>query len=342
VSTQLDCSIGFKKETTWGTGVTVDRFLEFTDESLDFNRKFYQGAGLRVGTRVARSSRRALVQDGATGDIGLEVPTRGLGALLELLLGVGASTLVPTTTGVYQQVFTPILQDFLPSATIQKGIPRLGANTVDAYTIRGAVASSFEFAMANSDVLKLKTSWIGKELDTTVAYASPSYPATSELFSFTGAKLTVGGTVVAPTSTALASGGTAVADVSDFSISVDNKLDGNGFNMGGAGKLTRRPAVGLAEIKGKITAEYDAQAFVAAVRDQASINLVATFEGTTAIETTFKPTLQIVVPELRFEGELPKANSGDVITQSMDFTVLDGLVASSPLYIVTRTADTAL
>lgn len=342
MTTQLDCSIGFKKEPAWGTGVTVDRFLEFTDESLDFNRKFYQGAGLRVGSRLARSGRRALVQDGAAGDIGLEVPTRGIGALLELLLGVGASTLVPTSTGAYQQVFTLIKNDFLPSATIQKGIPRLGANLVDTYTINGAVASSFEFSMGNAEVLKLKTSWMGKELLTDVAYATPSYPAAAELFSFTGAQLTVGGTVVAPTATALATGGTPVGDVRDFSLSVDQKLDSNGYNMGGAGKLTRRPAVGLAEVKGKVTAEYDATAFTAAVRDQTPINLVATFEGPTAIETGFKPALQIVAPDIRFEGELAKAGGGDVITQSMDFTVFDGLVAPHALYVVTRTADTAL
>ena len=76
---QADCSIGFKKEAAYGTPVTPDRVLEFTSESIDFERTYYQGSGLRPGSRVARSGRRALVKDGGKGDIELEVPSRGLG-----------------------------------------------------------------------------------------------------------------------------------------------------------------------------------------------------------------------------------------------------------------------
>lgn len=337
---QSDASIGFKKETTFGTGVTVDRFLEFTDESLDFQRTYYQGTGMRRASRVARSGRRALVSDGVAGDISLEVPTKGLGTFLELLFGVASSTLV--STGLYQQLFTLLLDDYLPSATIQKGVPRLGQNTVDAYTARGCVNSSFEFAMANADVLKLRTSWVGKELDTTVAYATPTYPTPIDLFSFVGAAITVGGVVTVPTATALASGGTAVANIRDFSISMDQGLDSNGRNLGGAGKLTRRPAVGMAAITGSVTAEYDATTFRDAVRDQTSMALVATFQGPTDITSGNKPTLQIVCPDIRFESELPKAAAGDVITQSLPFAAYDGLVAASPIYVAVRTADTAL
>lgn len=342
MTTQLDSSIGFKKEGAFGTGVTVDRFLEFTEESLDFSRTYYQGSGQRVGSRVARSGRRILTKDGVTGDISLEVPTRGIGAFLELLFGVASSTLVTGSTAVYQQLFTPIKNDFLPSATIQKGIPRLGANVVDAYTGHGMVCSSFELSCANAEVLKLKTSWVGKELVTDTAYAAPSYPAVLDLFSFTGAAITVGGTVTVPTAEALSSGGTEVANIRDFSFTFGNGLDSGGYNMGGGGKLTRPPAVGAAEVKGKVTAEYDSTTFRDAVANQTALALTARFEGPTDIEAGFKPTLEIVLPDIRFEGELPKAAGGDVITQGLDFTAFDGLVASSAVYVVVRTADTAL
>ncbi|MEZ3156857.1 phage tail tube protein [Microbacterium sp. BWR-S6Y] len=337
---QADCSIGFKKETTYGMAVTPDRFLEFTSETIDYDRTFYQGQGMRPGSRLSRSSRRALVKDGGKGDIELEVPTRGLGTFLEALMGVGSSSLV--VAGVYQQLFTLIKDDFLPSVTLQKGIPRLGANIVDAYTARGSVCSSFELSMANADVLKLTSSWMSRDIDTSIAYATPSYPAAAELFTFVGAGLVVGGVVTVPTSTALAAGGTTVADVRDFSISVDQKLDSNGYNMGGAGKRSRRPAVGIAEVKGRITAEYDALTFRDALAAQSPLALVATFEAATEIVAGYKPTLQVVVPDIRFESELPKSNGGDVITQSIDFTAFDGLVAPQPIYIAVRTADAAL
>lgn len=338
---QADCSIGFKKETTYGTSVTPDRFLEFISETLDFDRTFYQSPALRPGSRLARSKGRALVKDGGKGDIDLEVPTRGLGTLLEALLGVGSFTLV--STGLYQQVFTLIKDDFLPSVTLQKGIPRLGANVVDAYTARGSVCSSFEFSIANADVLKLKSSWLARDIDTATAYATPSYAAASELFSFVGASIVVGGAVTVPTATALATGGTVVANIRDFSLAVDNKLDSNGFNMGGAGKRTRRPAVGIADVTGRITAEYDATTFRDAVASQTPLALVATFQGPTDITTGNKPTLQITAPDIRLDGDaLPKSNGGDVITQSLNVTAFDGLVAPHALYVAVRTADSAL
>lgn len=339
MTTQLDCSIGFKKETTFGTAVTVDRFLEFTEETLDYDRQFTQGAGLRPGARVARSARRVMTRDGAAGDITLEVPTRGLGSFLEALLGVGTSTQV--SGALYQQLFTLTKTDYQPSLTIQKGIPRLGADTVDAYTYRGAVASGFEFTMGNSELLTLKSSWSIRDVVTDVAYATPSYPVT-DLFSFTGAALTVGGSVTVPTATALATGGTTVANVRDFAFSSEQGHDSNGYNIGSLGKRSRRPAVGMAQLSGKLTAEYDSTTFRDAVRDQTSMALVATFQGPTDITSGNPATLQIVVPDIRFEGELPKSNGGDVIAQSLDFTGFDGLVAAHALYIAVRTADTAL
>lgn len=338
---QADCSIGIKKETTYGTAVTVDRFLEFTSETLDYEREYYQGSGLRPGSRLARSARRILAKDGAAGDIELEVPTRGLGTLLELLTGTASSTVV--AGALYQQLFTLQKSDFLPSATIQKGIPRLGAETVDAYTFKGAVNSSFELSMANAEVLKLKTSWHAREVDTAIAYATPSYPASFDLFSFVSASLVVGGTLTVPTATALGSStGTPAANIRDFTLTVDQGLDENGWNLGGGGKRTRRGAVGIAGVSGKLTAEYDSTTLRDAVRDQTPLALLATFQGPTDITAGNKPTLQITIPDIRFEGELPKSNGGDVITQSLDFTAFDNLVAPHALYIATRTADTAL
>lgn len=337
---QGDSSIGFKKETTYGTAVTVDRWLEYTSESLDYERSFYQGQGLRPGSRLARSARRVMTKDGGSGDIELEVPSRGLGTFLEALFGTAASTVV--SGALYQQLFTLTKSDYLPSLTIQEGVPRLGAETIDAYTYKGCVNKSFELSMANADVLKLKSSWHLREVDTSVAYATPSYPANVELFSFVGASLVIGGSVVVPTGTVLASGGTVAGNIRDFSVSVDQKLDDNGWNMGTQGKRSRKGAVGIAEVKGKLTAEYDSTTLRDAVANQTPLALRADFQANTDITAGNKPTIQLTLPEIRFESELPKVSGPDVTTQSLDFTAFDGLVAAHAMYLAVRTADTAL
>jgi hypothetical protein len=350
--TQADCSIAFKKETVYGSAVAVERFLEFTSETLDLDRAYHQGENLRPGTRVARSQKRILTREGAAGDIVQEVQTKGFGALFELAVGVASAwTEVAADSGVYQGVFTLAKDDFLPSATIQKGIPRLPTATtpggVDAFTFAGCQVSTLEFEISGEGVLTMTTSWVGgRAVDTTTPYvpSAGKYPVGCELFSFVDATLVLGGTVTMPTGTALATGGTVAGNVREASVSIDQALDENGRNLGSGGQRSRPAAVGLAEITGSLTIEYDTTAITQAVIDQQGLALVLTFEGPTDIGASgLRPVVQIVIPEIKLEGDLPKSNGGDVITHSSDFVGLDPLVpGQEPFYLVYRSADLAL
>jgi hypothetical protein len=67
--------------------------------------------------------------------------------------------------------------------------------------------------------------------------------------------------------------------------------------------------------------------------------LVLTFTG--AALSTGVETLQVVIPEIKFDSELPKTNGTDLIIQGMKFQGLENL--TNPLvYVATRTSDTAL
>lgn len=338
MTTQLDCSIGLKKETTWGTGVVVDRFPEFVSEKLTWNPTFKQGAGLRVGSRAARNARRSLVKQSAGGDIEIEAATKGLGIFFEALLGTSVSTQIGAGPG-YQQVHT-LTTTALPSYTIQKGVPTI-AGAVSAHTFNGAVCASGELSASNADIVKFSTKWDAKEVKTDVSYAAPSYVAGAELFTFVHGAIALGGSVTAPTTTALATGGTTAANITDFKISIDNKIDGGGFVFGSGGKRGRKPLVGLAEIKGSVTAEFDSNTLRDAWLNQTPLSLTLTLQTATAITTGVYPTIQVYVPIIKLEGDIPMSNGGDVITQSIDFTGLfDG--STEPIYLVYRTEDTAI
>lgn len=342
MTTELDCSIGISPaEASYGTNTTVTKFVEFTDESLDWSPTFVQGQGLRVGSRVPRSARRSLGKQMVAGDITMEMQSKGMGAFLMAALGSVTSTLVPASVTAYQHVFTPTTTDYLPSYTIQKGIPPLGGGAASPVTLPGMVCTSMDLSCSNSEIAMLKTSWNGKgPVVTATAYAAPSYPTPFELFTFVEGAITIGGSVTMPTATVLASGGTVAADIVDFDMTWDNGLDDAGFNIGSGGMRARKPAIGLSALTGKITAEYDSNVLRDAYLNQSDLNMVLTFTGLTAIGTGVVPVLQIVVPELRLEGDLPNANQGKVIQQSVDFTGLDNLT-NTPLYIVYRSADTA-
>lgn len=341
MGTQLDAQLGFKKESVFGTGVVVDTFAEFTEESLTWMPTFAQGSGMRVGQRIDYADRRVLVKKEVGGSFTVEGLTKGLGKLVEAALGgTGTSTLVSGTS--YQQLFTPTTTDYLDSYTIQKGIPPLGGGASNPVTFTGMVCSGFELSAPNAGIPSITFNWTGKDVTTATALATASYPSGVEQLSFIHGAITVGGAVTVPTTTALATGGTAAANVREVSISYDNGLDSEGFNFGSTGARTRKPALGKRSITGSMTVEYDSNVLRDAWLNQTDLAVVLTFTTTTAISAGVFPTLQIVLPVVRLEGDIPQTNGGDVVTQSIDFTVLDGRVAAHPMYVVIRTAETAI
>ena len=340
MSLQTDISLGLKKETVFGTAVAPDHFPEITEESLVWQPNFVQGQGFRVGSVVPRSSRRALASQLAGGGFGCELATRGMGILFEAALGAGVSTIIPASTA-YQQLFTPAVDDFPPSYTIQKALPLLGGAR-SAITFDGAMANSLELTAALNEIAKVAVDWVARSVRTDFALAVPSYPASVELLTFIHGAITVGGSVALPTTTALASGGTALANIRDFSVKVENNYDGNGMNFGSAGKLSRRKAYGERKVSGQFTAEYTSNDMRDAYLSQTPLALTFTLQSLIPLTAGVYPTVQVVIPDIRLEGDLPTANGGDVIATQVGYTGMDGQVAASPIYVAVRTADTAI
>ena len=342
MTTQLDAQIGYVQESTYGTAVTVDSFVEFIEEDLTNMQEFAQGTGMRVGQRMDYADRRVLVKQEVGGSFTVEGQTKGLGKLIEAAFGgTGASNQI-AATDAYQQLFTPTATDPLDSYTIQKGIPLLGGGASQPHTFTGMVCSGFELSAGNAAIPTLKFNWLGKAVVTGTALASASYPASVAELSFIHGAVTVGGTVTVPTTTALASGGTATANIRDVNLAWDNGLDTDGFNFGAAGSRSRINALGKRSLTGSMTVEYDSNTLRDAWLNQTDLAIVLTFKTAVAIEAANFPTLQITIPLVRLEGEIPSTAGGGVVTQSIDFTALDGRVAAHPVYVAIVTAETAI
>lgn len=332
-STQ-DCSLGLVTEANYGVSPgPVTRFLEFVDEDLDFDPTRVQGKGLRVGGRLARSGRRVTPKAQGKGGFQVEATSKGLGLLLSYVMGNGSTQLVSGTT--QQQLFT--FADTLPSFSLQQGLPEAGG-TVDAVTFLGCMVGSFELDFPNGDIVTTKTVLDIKDISTGPAYAPPSYATAPNLFHFAGGSVQ-SGALTAPTATALASGGTTVADIRGGSLVLANNLAGDRFNMGGSGRKSK-PTVGLRGLTGKLDIEYDSTTFRDAFLADSPMSLILTW--TAGPLSTGLETLQVVIPEIKWDDGLPKANGTDLIVQNMAWTGLDNLTAAQGLWIVTRTSDSAL
>lgn len=341
MTTQIDSSITVKKETVFGTPVTVDTSYSVLAEDLTYIPTYVQGAGKRYGSRVAAAASRVLGKEEVGGSFTVEADTKGLGKLFEAAIGVGTSTLISGTS--YQQLFTPLVDDFLPSYTIQKGVPPIGGGVSSPHTFAGMVCSGFEMAADNAGIPTIKFNWVGKSLATGTAFVAPSYLSGQSLFSFVNGSVRIGGAVTVPSTTVLASGGTAAANVRSFDLNYENGLDTEGFNFGATGQRSRKPVIGERMITGNLEVEYDSNTLRDAYIAQTDLALVLTFATTTAISGANFPTLQITIPDIRLEGGVPNGNlDGSPIVQSIDFTTLDGRVAAHPFYLAIVTPETAI
>jgi len=341
MATFQDCSIGISvPESTYKTYVAPTRFYEFISESVNWQKNVKQGQGLRVGSRVPRSGRRFTASAGGAGTFQVEWPSKGGGLLLQAALGGATSTVVAATTA-YQQVFT--LADVPPSFTLQKGIPRVDQATVDAYTFLGCMVGSLEFSIPNSDLAQATFNIDAGDMTTAQGYVAPTYTGSPvNLFPFTVASISLGGTLTAPTTTALATvTGASAASVRSASISINNNLNVERYNLGGGGRKAK-PTVGMRAISGSMTLEYDSVTYRDAFLNETDLALLINLVGTTNAGTGRPEQLQIACPNIRFDTQLPEANGGDLITVDMGFTVLDNTVAAQPIWITQTTSDTAL
>lgn len=172
-----------------------------------------------------------------------------------------------------------------------------------------------------------------------VGYTAPTYASGGNLFSFAGATLYTG-TVTAPTTTALASAVTPLANVRSGSISVQNNTLNERYTANNAGaKSQQKPGAPTGVVK--LVFEYADTTIRDAILADTAFTLVATF--TAGSLSTGLETLQVVISEMKPQsGDLAGSDGSDVPTIEASFDILDNLTAAQPIWIVTRTSDTAV
>lgn len=332
MATQLDWQVAIGKESAFKTAVTPDRaFLCPADHAWNITRT--DAEVLRPGTQVQRSDRAAVTKYEGMASLALEAETKGFGYLLAALFGTVTNTAI---SGGFQQVHTLKNTDYLDSYTMQFAVPPLGPGSVQPVTYAGCVANKLTIDAQPGAIVKTSLDWLTSAISTATAAVAPSYPATSGLFTFVHGSVGYAGTLTAPTTTALGSlSGAAAANVRGVQVTVDRGLDSNGWNLGGGGQRTRPPALGKASIGISMTVEYTDNTLRAAYLAQSRLPVVLTFAHDDGVSV-----LQLVLPDVRLNGELPKSNGGDVITVPVAGTGYADPGGLQPIYAVYRTTDT--
>ena len=302
IGSGIGSQLGIATETTFNTPVTVSTFYEFTNESINYNKNISVGLGLRAGGQVARSGRRVVTTSDATGDINLDLPTKGLGLLLSYAMGGTVQTSGTYTLGdVYGKSFTA-----------QVGVPQYGG-TVTPKTIAGCKISSFEISAAQSAIATGRFTIDGASFTTSTSLATASFPSNNSVFHFAQGAITVDGS--------------SVANIKDFTLSVDNVLKTDRFNLGSAGVKAEQIINGFRAITGSITAEFTDTTLLAKFLADTSAALVLTFTGPSS------SVLSITLPAVKFDGEAPQVGGPEVIDINFTFQAYDN-GTDQPLTIV--------
>lgn len=313
----LSAQLGIVAESTYGTPVTVTRFYEFVSESLKLEIERIESAALRSGTRVQRSDRWSAGKKSVSGEIEMEISNKSFGLWLHHMLGSVSS--VNTVGTVWTHTFTP--GDMPTGLTVQVG--RTGVDgTTRAFTYHGCKIPEWELEVAVDEIAKLNVTILGEDEDTSTGLASASYPSALTLLTFVQGTLTVAGSAF---------------DVKSAKLSGNNGLADDRYFLGS--QLRKQPLeAGMREYLGELEAEFtDLTAYNRYVNGTEAA-LVLLLRGA-VIEGAHNFDLQITA-NVRFDGETPNVEGGEIVQQPLSFKCL-GDTAATALTVVYKTTDTA-
>lgn len=320
----LDHQLMIKKESVYGTPVVVDRAFELNSESIEDSYGRVEGDPLRAGgAGVLRSDRHTPYYAGASGNIQMDVLSKGFGIWFELMLGAMNTTGPTDSKYTHTATMGELLGD---SFTCQVNRPFHPSGTNQAFTFEGGKITDWELSndVENNLVLDLGTDF--EQVATGTALATPSYPTSMENFTFVGGVVTVGGSSF---------------DITKISIKGDNGLDVDRRQIrGNADK--KEPTASRREISFSLEADFDSLTqrtrAAAVVRATNVASIVATWTAPTLIGASSYPTVTVTIPAARFDEWKASAEGADGITQELSGVArYDG--TNSPITIAYGSAD---
>ena len=365
IGTGISSQLVYAPEATGDFGVAPDLAsnepLEFKSETFALQKTTVQGQGLHAGGLFDRAARRVLTNYAVTGGITIDLPTRFIGNLIQHMVGSFGQTLAtPTeisTTGVYKSVHLPGTL-FGNSLCFQKGVPDVDTGAVEPFTYVGCKISDWEISVATGALAQLTLTVDGRnELagsgngdplnasvpDLATFDSLPGSGADLSSFHFREATLYTGGTPSISGGLVSVSGGSAAGNISTVAVKETKALDTGRYFIGSSGFKAEQLENGFRQVTGSFTIEwlnseamYDA--FAADTTQTLRLTFVGPIIGTSGSNTAL---FEILLPNVKLDGESPQVSGPQVVTQNVSFTALDD-EATAPYQIIFQSEDSAL
>ena len=296
----FDAFCGVKKESTYGTAVVVDRWLELNKTTIAGEEDRIESDGIRAGARARRANRFVAWTKGAKGDLELDLLSAGHGFLLEAMLGSLSSSGPVDSAYTYTAVPGSL---FGKSWTMQIGRPNI-RDTSYAFTYPGGKIANWELSSKPGELLALKSTWdfSGESAGTAASGAgatdrhTPVWTRTdnAELLSFVNAVVEIDETPV---------------QLTDLSIKVDLGLKVDRFVL--ATPVRAEPIQNdFIKVEVDATMEFDDISHITKFKSNVPADTLASLTASWQAPTPIgmgatHPTLTVAVPCLRWDGDMP-------------------------------------
>lgn len=283
----ISAQFGYKLESTYGTAVTVDRFVPLLSESLEHQIERVESDAIRAGRYVLDSADWIAGTQAPGGSVELELYDQTVGGLFTAALGSVA------TSGAdpYTHTFTPGSTTG-KSLTVQVGKPDI-SGTVTPFTYAGCKVSGWSIDVTAGELAKMSLDLAAQSVTTGTALAAASYDAALRPWSWADGALTIGGTAV-PVSSASFSASNPMADARYFL---------------GSDQRSEPLDNGLREITGEITVEFDGLAQYERFVNGTTAAVVLAFTAG-ALSLT-------ITANCRFDGSTPTVSGRDLLSLSL-------------------------
>lgn len=314
VGSGLAGSFGVGVETTYGTFVTPTKWVEVRSAPLQFQPTFVQGTGLAAGRMGNLASRRVRTTVTGGGTLSLEVPNKGLGLLLQALMGTTVTPVQQAATIAYLQ--THILADpFGKSLTMQVGKPdRQG--TVRPYTFLGSTVTSGTFEGDISGVLMASFDVDCRTMTEAQSLTTPTFPASTAPYggaSF-GVKIGAYGSEA------------AVQGITKGTTKVDRNTKVDSFYANNAGLKVAPVINAVNTVTVTLDSEYYDKTILAdrfAAFPQVPFSLIQEWVGP-LIASTYYETFRIRTPQCLIDADPTNLDGPDVLNGSFPIVALEG------------------
>jgi hypothetical protein len=359
VGAGLDAQFVATAESVYGVAPSLasSRSYEMKNETLELKKTTITGEGLAAGHVYQRAKRRVLTNYAVSGNVVMELATRQMAFWAQFMLGsFGQSLATPTqigVSGIYKSVHQPGGYTG-HSLCMQKGAPTADNATVEPFTYVGMKMTDWELKVSTGAIAELTLSFDGRNelggtgngdplngsVPTLASFATPTSGQGEQLFHFKQATLFQGGTPGLAGGLVSLAGATAVGFVKDVSVKHSVKLDTTRYFLGNGGFKGEPIENGYRMITGSLTAEWiSSEALYNAFAADTTTSLQLTFVGPTVSTSNY--LFDVIIPNIKLDGESPKVPGPAVITQAVSFTGLDD-EATAPIQIVYQSEDSAI